>query len=275
MTAFTQQGGAIERAPYGHCLARLQPSGPPRLFGDGGAGTEVPAYVELVRCGGRGLRAKGGIVLAAPMDGQYALSLSMLTPGEEMSFSWSMGWPGVLDTIGGNPTLIEAGQIVGKNVYGSGAFFGRHPRTGVGTTPDGKVLLVAVDGRQPKYSVGMTLGEFANLFGSLGADYALNLDGGGSTTMVVNGALKNRPSDGAERAVSSAITILPGGDYGEALPVPEPSSGTGDVPGVGDVWPEVATDAGSTGGLASYLKSSGARLPVWMERAATEFRSSR
>ena len=275
ITAFTKQGGRVERAPAGHCLARLQPSGPPRLIADGAAGTEVPAYVELVQCGGTGLRAKGGIVLAAPMDGQYALSLSMLTPGEEMTFSWSMGWPGVLDTVGGNPTLVEAGQIPGQNVYGSGAFFGRNPRTGVGTTPDGEILLVAVDGRQPKYSVGMTLEEFSKLFLSLGADYALNLDGGGSTTMVVNGAVKNRPSDGSERGVSSAITILPAGDYGEALPAPEPSTGAGDVPGVGDVWPKISADPGSTGGLASYLKSTGMRLPAALERAAAEFRSSR
>lgn len=275
MTAFTKQGGWVERAPGGHCLARLQPSGPPRLMADGAAGTEVPAYVELVRCGGRGIRAKGGIVLVAPIDGQYALSLSMLVPGEEMTFSWSMGWPGVLDTVGGNPTLIEGGQVVTKNVYGSSAFFSRNPRTGVGTTPDGKILLVTVDGRQPRYSVGMTLEELSDLFVSLGADYALNLDGGGSTTMVVNGAIKNRPSDGSERPVSSAITILPAGDYGEALPAPEPTSGTGVVSGVADVWSDIATDPGSTGGLASYLKSTGMRLPASLERAAAEFRLSR
>lgn len=273
MTAFTKEGGRAERAPAGHCLARLQPSGPPRLMSDGSAGTEVPLYVELVQCGGSALRAKGGIVLATPMDGQYALSLSMLTPGEAMTFSWSTGWPGVLDTVGGNPTLVEAGQIPAQNIYGSGAFFRRHPRTGVGTTPDGQILLIAVDGRQPKYSVGMTLEEFSDLFISLGADYALNLDGGGSTTMVVNGDIKNRPSDGSERGVSSAITILPAGDYGEALPAPEPS--TGDVPVVGDVWAEISSDPGSTGGLASYLKSRGKRLPAVLERAVAEFRSSR
>ena len=274
VAAFTRQGGSVERAPDGHCLARIQPTGPPRLIAEGTPGTEIPGYVEVVECGGRGLRAQGGVVLVTPQSSQYAPAISMLTVGEEVTFSWSMGWPGVLDTVGGNPTLIEAGQIVGKNVYGSGAFFARNPRTGVGTTPDGRILLVAVDGRQPGYSVGMTLEEFANLFASLGADYALNLDGGGSTTMVVNGEIKNRPSDGTERPVSSALVIIPGTDPGEAFPGPETTDPT-DPPDVEGIWDDVAGDPGSTGGLASYLRSSGRRLPAFLERAAREFRSSR
>lgn len=271
---FTKEGGGAERAPDGHCLARIQPSGPPRLVGDGAPGTETPGYVEVVRCGGRGLRAKGGFVLVTPMTGQYAPVISMLTPGEEMTFSWSMGWPGVLDTVGGNPTLLEAGQIMGKNVYGHGPFFARNPRTGVGTTPDGKILMVAVDGRQPRYSVGMTLAEFTDLFLSLGADYALNLDGGGSTTIVTNGNVRNRPSDGAERGVSSALVVLPGGDTGEAFPMPEASPGA-DTPTPSEIWDDVSGDPGSTGGLASYLKSQGMRLPASMERTLQQFRASR
>jgi hypothetical protein len=275
VVAFTKQGGAAERAPAGHCLVRVIPSGPPRLRDDGTPGTEIHGTVDIARCGGRSLRPRGGIVLATPLDSQYAPAFAMMAPGEEMSFTWSMGWPGVLDTVGGNPTLIEAGQIVGKNVYGSGPFFARNPRTGVGTTPDGRILLVAVDGRQPRYSVGMTLEEFANLFASLGADWALNLDGGGSTTFVVDGEVKNRPSDGEERPVSSALVVLPGSDPGEVWPTPEPTAGSTGVGTVDEVWGDVVGDPGSTGGLAAYLKARGMQLPASMERAALRFRSSR
>ena len=69
---------------------------------------------------------------------------------------------------------------------------------------------MTVDGRQPRYSVGVTLLEAARLMRALGASEALNLDGGGSTTMVVAGQLVNRPSDGTERAVSDALVVAAG-----------------------------------------------------------------
>jgi hypothetical protein len=80
----------------------------------------------------------------------------------------------------------------------------------VGHRADGTVLLVTVSGRGADGSVGMTLRELAGLFVRLGASDALNLDGGGSTTMVIGGELQNVPSDGLERAVSSAL-VLSGG----------------------------------------------------------------
>ena len=70
------------------------------------------------------------------------------------------------------------------------------------------MLLVTVDGRQPGYSEGMTLTEFARLFLALGCTDAMNLDGGGSTTMVVRGKIVNSPSDGRERKVGSALALF-------------------------------------------------------------------
>ena len=84
----------------------------------------------------------------------------------------------------------------------------RHPRTLIGTDRRGHVWLVVVDGRQPDYSVGMTFEELLGLANRLELDNALNLDGGGSTTMVVNGAIVNRPSDASgPRPVSDAIIV--------------------------------------------------------------------
>ena len=74
---------------------------------------------------------------------------------------------------------------------------------------DGTLLLVTVDGRLPGWSVGMTLAQSARLMRSLGARDALNLDGGGSSTMVVRGEVVNRPADGLERRVSDGLFALP------------------------------------------------------------------
>ena len=84
----------------------------------------------------------------------------------------------------------------------------RHPRTGVAMLKDGKFLMITVDGRQPGVSVGMTLQELANYLFSLGATDAMNLDGGGSTTMFLDGKVVNTPSEkGEERKVSDAIIV--------------------------------------------------------------------
>ncbi len=86
----------------------------------------------------------------------------------------------------------------------------RQPRTMAGIDAQGRLLLVTVDGRQPSASDGVTVAEGARLMRSLGAVDALNLDGGGSTTMAVNGALANHPSDTTgERAVGDTVTAVP------------------------------------------------------------------
>lgn len=83
----------------------------------------------------------------------------------------------------------------------------RMPRTGVGFDSERRKLIVAVvDGYQLGYSRGMTQREFAELFRQFGADTAMELDGGGSTTMVLDGTIVNRPSDDTgERYVANAL----------------------------------------------------------------------
>ncbi len=84
----------------------------------------------------------------------------------------------------------------------------RHPRTAVAKLKDGKFLMMTVDGRQPGVSVGMSLQELAEYLLSLGAVDAMNLDGGGSTTMFLDGKVVNTPSDKeGERKVGDAILV--------------------------------------------------------------------
>jgi exopolysaccharide biosynthesis protein len=84
----------------------------------------------------------------------------------------------------------------------------RHPRTLLGIDRKGALWLAAIDGRQPDRSVGMTFAELLNLCTRLDLQNAINLDGGGSTTMVVKGQIVNKPSDAAgPRPVSDAILV--------------------------------------------------------------------
>ncbi len=85
----------------------------------------------------------------------------------------------------------------------------RHPRTLAGVTKSGSLILATVDGRAPGVTVGANMLEAARLMRWLGARNAINLDGGGSSTMVVNNKVVNAPSDGAERPVGDALLILP------------------------------------------------------------------
>lgn len=86
----------------------------------------------------------------------------------------------------------------------------RNPRTAAGIREDGRILLVTIDGRQPRRSVGVTIKELRDLMQALGAVDAINLDGGGSTTMVLGAELANIPSDpSGPRPVADALLLLP------------------------------------------------------------------
>ena len=87
----------------------------------------------------------------------------------------------------------------------------RQPRTIAGTDARGRIILVTVDGREPGVSEGFTLAEEADFMRELGARQAMNLDGGGSTAMAVDGQLVNHPSDSTgERADGDAVVVTPG-----------------------------------------------------------------
>lgn len=120
--------------------------------------------------------------------------------------------------VSGHPLLAKDSAVVGEvDTDGNAGFIGRNPRTAVGISRGGKRLLLAtIDGRQKGYSDGMSLRETADLMLALGARDALNLDGGGSSTMVIATPgssatlhLANHPSDAqGERAVGDALAIV-------------------------------------------------------------------
>ena len=122
-------------------------------------------------------------------------------------------WRGARHVIGGAGLLVRDGQAVtdvGVERMRDDFPVVRHPRSVIGVDGEGAIWLVAVDGRRPGHSVGMSFGELHRLAAMIGLRDALNLDGGGSTTLVVGGAIVNRPTDvTGPRAVSDAIVVLP------------------------------------------------------------------
>ncbi|MFP4513900.1 MAG: phosphodiester glycosidase family protein, partial [Acidimicrobiales bacterium] len=109
--------------------------------------------------------------------------------------------------IGGSPVLMRNGRYHFPWEDPAPATQGRRPRTIIGWTPAGEVLLVTVDGDRPGYSVGVNLPEAARLLARLGAVEGVMLDGGASSTMVIGGQIRNRPT-GGERAVGGAVVVL-------------------------------------------------------------------
>ncbi|MGH3345618.1 MAG: phosphodiester glycosidase family protein [Nocardioides sp.] len=138
--------------------------------------------------------------------GQGAAQLRQLRVGSTATIRWRLAKRPVV-AISGEKVLLRGGRIAVTD----DRFL--HPRTAVGIDRDtGKILLLAIDGRQP-HSRGYTMVELARMMKRLGADVALNLDGGGSTTLAGRnrkGRFKvlNQPSDGAQRSVPDGIAVI-------------------------------------------------------------------
>ena len=123
------------------------------------------------------------------------------------------GWGEITEAQGGNHFTLRGGKVAApsKAVYPPGVE--RHPRTGLGVTADGKVLMITVDGRRTM-SRGVTLAEMGQLMKSQGAVHAFNLDGGGSTVIARHyfdtGTFRvaNKPSDGKQRPATQAFAVF-------------------------------------------------------------------
>lgn len=118
----------------------------------------------------------------------------------------------VASVCGGGPAIVLNGKVDVRHAEEkmSKSSLLKHPRTAVGFTKDkNTIYLVTVDGRQPRLSVGVTLDELAKYMLQLGCWAALNLDGGGSTSMVVNGKVVNHPSDiWGPRSVANSLLVV-------------------------------------------------------------------
>ena len=131
-------------------------------------------------------------------------------PQLSLDYSQAVPW-NVRDALQAGPVLITDGEInitVDEEVFFGSEIPNIHPRTAAGYTSDGRFIIMVVDGRQAS-SRGVYLQELAVMMDNLDCVEAINLDGGGSSGMVVNGKILNRPTGTtAQREVMSAIAVL-------------------------------------------------------------------
>lgn len=203
LAVFTARGGTMEEPPSDACAVRLLPTG---RWHEAGRGQKRSFTVDVARCSSAKLGLEDGIVVSSKLSGSGADAIQELVPGETVSLKWTLGWAGVTDVLGGSAVIVKQGENTASSKCLAYLCL-KHPRTGVGITADGKVLLVVVEGRYWR-SKGVTPGQFARVFIKQGATYAMNLDGGGSTTMVIEGSIVNYLSDGVQRQVSSSLQIV-------------------------------------------------------------------
>lgn len=151
------------------------------------------------------------ILLVSPE--RQAEVAAALYPGLSYDFqikvAGQIDWPSITEAIGGGPRLVKAGVASVPRDYErfNASYNNRHPRTAIGHTASREVILLTVDGRSD-FSKGLTLDELASLMVKLGCVDAMNLDGGGSTTLVLGGEVLNRPSDGGLRSVANALLLF-------------------------------------------------------------------
>lgn len=114
--------------------------------------------------------------------------------------------------VGGGPVLVQNGEIRISNneelKFSGKAIDDRHPRTAMGYTAGGKLIMLVVEGRNPGKAEGASLTQLARLFRDLGCQEALNLDGGGSSCLLVNGKETIRVSDGAGQRPVPAVFMI-------------------------------------------------------------------
>ena len=131
----------------------------------------------------------------------------MTFPGKGVKFA-------AQTAIGGGPVLINSGEVV--NTWSEEMFevggvnpTSNNPRTALGVTADSKLIFFVCEGRNKTEGVaGLTTADVAEVLFDLGCVEAINLDGGGSTCMLVNGKETIKVSDGSQRSVASTVMMF-------------------------------------------------------------------
>ncbi|MFC1713121.1 phosphodiester glycosidase family protein [Candidatus Poribacteria bacterium] len=181
--------------------------------------------VESVGKKGNNKIPRDGFVLAVRTK-RYENMLSKLRPGQKGRIEIHLEpskWNDVSHAMGGNYVLVADGKLSDKMQKAllsdddhkpgkrntNNKLISHEPRSALGFG-DEKIYLMVVDGRQDKYSTGMTMYEVAQILIELGAKQVMNLDGGASSTFFADGKVYNRPSGGDLRKVLNAVLITSG-----------------------------------------------------------------
>ena len=170
--------------------------------------TVVNGKVTAIQSGNSAIPQNGCVV---SVHGSAAEAFAGVQVGDRAVISQEMGapWNQASFIMGAGPRLVQNGMVnvtAGNEQFPSDIRYGRAPRSAVAILKNGNYLFGVVDGRQAS-SRGLTLTDWAKLLVKMGAKDAMNLDGGGSSALVIGGQLQNSPSDGHERSVGSALIL--------------------------------------------------------------------
>ena len=147
---------------------------------------------------------ENGFVIVGPLK-----NLETIANAKKFSLNLKINpeWKDVNHIISGGPYLVRGGEVyVDMTAQKLSAIGGRNPRTAIGYTKDNHLIMLTADGREGA-SVGLTLMELANLMKEFGCINAMNLDGGGSTVMYVQGQVVNKPAERGVIPLSHTLTV--------------------------------------------------------------------
>ena len=179
-------------------------------------GTEYSARIREIKFGGNALLATNIMVLS--VNTQVMKRVPKLEAGSvvKLSTATTPDLTGVRTAIGGGPALLREGKVVPLKksskpgaalAYSERSLFERHPRSALAWN-DKYFYFVEVDGRQKGLSMGMTLDELSNYLLKMGCTDALNLDGGGSSTIWLKGKVMNSPCFGYLRNTATTFVLV-------------------------------------------------------------------
>jgi flagellar hook assembly protein FlgD len=270
-TLYTPAYGAATPKESGVVEAVIGQLPPPRPgVSLGGTVTQVTAAGPTgIPSGGAVLVARGSVSTAqlraeAPV-GQHIGALLSLSPD----------WSGLASAIGGGPLLVRNGKPVfhANESFDPRRLNSRQPRGAIGQLPDGRVLLVAVEGTNPAYSIGMSSYELAVELSRLGATTAFGLDSGPAAGIAFDGKLLTLPAGGSEAKLSDALVLSYSGVYvaPPSAPVLSPNGdGAGDSETLAfqlarpsDVVAALTGPNGTKITLASEAESPGLHTFAW------------
>lgn len=166
------------------------------------AGGHYQARIAAIRTeGNTSLRPD---IMVLSIGAELAQKVPTLTVGTAMSLrlGTAPNLTGITTALGGGPILLHEGKTSNWEHRPQ-----RHPRTAIGWNRE-SLFLVVVDGRQKGLSMGMNYTELSSLMRRLGCTEAMNLDGGGSSTLWLGGEVMNSPSDGRPRRVANSLIVV-------------------------------------------------------------------
>jgi flagellar hook assembly protein FlgD len=198
-------------------------------------GTTLAGTVTRATGGGPTPIPRGGAVLVARGAASTAELKAEAPVGQQIEamLSLSPDWEGLPSAVGGGPLLVRNGRPIfhANESFDAGRLNSRQPRGAIGQLPDGRIVLVTVEGTKPAYSIGMSSYELAVELSRLGVTTAFGLGAGPAAGIAFDGNLLTRPSAGIQGKVSDALVLSYSGVYA-APPSAAVLSPNGD--GVGD-----------------------------------------